>query len=372
MATTSSSYRPNAAGSSRDEAFSDAEPPPPYEAVPHDGAQTLEANFARPYEVQDSGMFSQPAGAPPSSTIRPQDTGASSSYAPPPGAPPSTSSSSRLSVPPPPPRHPSTSNNINRPNQPSPIPSPHVDGISTFNRPALPNQQPAHTEHQPPPTRYAPSANPMSGQPLLHKGKILMYPPGVWCEKCHNTGYKAYDPNNPHEKCWNKYGRLYTAAVWDSPNFTFSNPTLQKPLPNSRHSASTSPPVSQPFSPIPPPQQYSHPGYYTAGQAGPPPPQMFSPPPMQQPMQQPPYMMGNPGQGYYNQPQMAQGRPMPYVSGMSYGPPPPGALIVRPGDPRIGGRLCMHCGGDGIVECGFLFLDTETCPSCNGTGRVFY
>lgn len=116
------------------------------------------------------------------------------------------------------------------------------------------------------------------------------------------------------------------------------------------------------------------------------------------------------GQGYYNQPQMGA-RPMPFVSGMSYGQPPPGALVVRPGDPRIGeyyvkdymmlcvisdysgigGRLCMNCGGDGIVECGFLFLDTETCPACNGkliillsekppkltidtigTGRVFY
>lgn len=30
----------------------------------------------------------------------------------------------------------------------------------------------------------------------------------------------------------------------------------------------------------------------------------------------------------------------------------------------------MHCGGDGIVECGFLFLDTETCPSCNGEENI--
>lgn len=195
MAITQSSYRPAPSESSRDEAFADAEPPPAYEAVAHDGAQTLEANFARPYEVQDSGLFSQPSGPPPNSQAqpqRPQYTGASSSsFSPPSGAPPPPSSSSisssssypsRLNVPPPPPRHPSLQNSTNRPTPP--IPSPHVDGISTFNRPALPHQQPAHTEQQPAPVRYAPSAHPMSGQPLLHKGKILMYPPGVYCEKC--------------------------------------------------------------------------------------------------------------------------------------------------------------------------------------------
>lgn len=357
---TSSSHRPSATESSRDEAFADAEPPPAYEAVAHNGSQTLEANFARPYEVQDSGLFSQPQDAPPQPQ-RPNYTGTSSSYSPPSGAPPNSTSVPSHALAPPP-RHPSLQSSSGG-NQ-RPIPSPHVDGISTFTRPALPNQQPAHSAQSRPPTRYAPSAHPMSGQPLLYKGKILMYPPGVWCEKCHNTGYKAYDPNNPHEKCWNKYGRNYTAAVWDSPNFDFSNPTLQKPLPNSRYSASTSPVSSQPFSPTPVQQSYSHPGYYQAGQNGPPPPQMMPPPRPSQPM-----MQG--GAGYYNQPQMGPGA-MPFVSGMSYGHPPPGALVVRPGDPRIGGRLCMNCGGDGVIECGFFLLDTETCRACNGTGRVFY
>lgn len=196
MATTQSSaaYRPTASESSRDEAFADAEPPPAYEAVAHGGSTTLEANFARPYEVQDSGMFNQPAGPPPQQQAqyqRPSNTGASygssssSSYAPPSGAPPSTSSApSRLQVPPPPPRHPSLNNNNTNASYRPPMPSPHVDGVSTFNRPALPNQQPAHRETPPHPVKYAPSAHPMSGQPLLHKGKILMYPPGVYCEKC--------------------------------------------------------------------------------------------------------------------------------------------------------------------------------------------
>lgn len=58
---------------------------------------------------------------------------------------------------------------------------------------------------------------------------------------------------------------------------------------------------------------------------------MMSPPPAPPG----PIMAPVPGPGYYNQPQMHPG-PMPYVSGMSYGVPPPGALVVRPGDPRIG------------------------------------
>lgn len=178
---------------SRDEAFADAEPPPAYEFVAQHGSQTLEANFARPYEVQDSGAFSEPAGPPPPQRINQIHTGASSSssnnnhtssgFAPPPGPPPTGASTSnnRLSAPQLPPRNPSSSSS-------SGPPQPHVDGVSTFNRPALPNQQPAHTTERPSqPARYAPSAHPMSGQPLLHKGKLLIYPPGIICQKCRES-----------------------------------------------------------------------------------------------------------------------------------------------------------------------------------------
>ena len=29
--------------------------------------------------------------------------------------------------------------------------------------------------------------------------------------------------------------------------------------------------------------------------------------------------------------------------------------------------MCYNCGGRGVVDCGFLFLDEETCRMCNGT-----
>lgn len=49
--------------------------------------------------------------------------------------------------------------------------------------------------------------------------------------------------------------------------------------------------------------------------------------------------------------------------------PPPNALILRPGDPRLGGQLCYKCGGQGVRE-SFWFGDSETCYVCGGTGRV--
>jgi hypothetical protein len=58
----------------------------------------------------------------------------------------------------------------------------------------------------------------------------------------------------------------------------------------------------------------------------------------------------------------------PQVISYGHGPPPPGALILRPGDPRIGGRLCYKCGGAGARDS--LFWGSETCHHCGGSGRM--
>lgn len=64
-------------------------------------------------------------------------------------------------------------------------------------------------------------------------------------------------------------------------------------------------------------------------------------------------------------------RPLPPVSGQ-----PAPALIVRPGDPRIGGRLCWNCSGSGEVTdeglFGILFTSTDRCRVCQGAGRTFW
>ncbi|UZJ52409.1 hypothetical protein CBS101457_001729 [Exobasidium rhododendri] len=48
--------------------------------------------------------------------------------------------------------------------------------------------------------------------------------------------------------------------------------------------------------------------------------------------------------------------------------PPPNAIVLRPGDPRIGGRLCYKCGGQGVRDS--LWWGSETCYHCGGSGRL--
>lgn len=68
----------------------------------------------------------------------------------------------------------------------------------------------------------------------------------------------------------------------------------------------------------------------------------------------------------------------PFGGGRFSSPPqiatgPPGGSgpprVVRPGDPSIGGVLCGHCRGRGLVT-EFIF-DEATCPTCRGVGRLF-
>ena len=51
--------------------------------------------------------------------------------------------------------------------------------------------------------------------------------------------------------------------------------------------------------------------------------------------------------------------------------PPPGAVAVMPGDPRIGGTLCYKCGGTGNANDLFsLFGLDDECNTCGGAGRI--
>ncbi|GAA93672.1 uncharacterized protein L969DRAFT_90191 [Mixia osmundae IAM 14324] len=173
-----------------------------------------------------------------------------------------------------------------------------------------------------PPLRYEPATKPINGQPLLREGRILHYPRGFVCPKCHSTGFKSYDPTHPCKTCWQKYSQPMTSALRISLSSVTDPPRegWQRPLPSFSHQPPYGPAPSQP------------PGAYPTHLHQPPSVQLRS----------------------YN----------------GYGPPP-GALVVRPGDPRIGGALCRSCGGEGSIPCGFLMLDTETCLTCGGCGRVF-
>ncbi|THV06619.1 hypothetical protein K435DRAFT_848702 [Dendrothele bispora CBS 962.96] len=302
-----------------------------------------------------------------------------------------------------------------------------------------------------------PTNKPVPGHPLLNEGKLLVYPAGYSCEKCHNTGYKHADPTHPCRKCWSKYAKPYKGAltyVWGPSNNSSSNSdnpsspispssshtsphshstsNFQRPLPKMRppnagysappplrpnptggsgypgaswhghHPPPSGPPPGPPVAPMntggtfapppgPPPAPAITPtptGALNSAQPTSPqqtyspppgPPGTFSPPPGPPP---PPHGMYHPPPG---PPPLPHGAPplppRPNIqivpAHSSYSPygsqnrPPPGGVVYRPGDPRIGGRPCWRCGGDGRSPgLGGLFFD-EGCGVCNGIGRVF-
>ncbi|GAA5980253.1 hypothetical protein JCM5350_000887 [Sporobolomyces pararoseus] len=197
-----------------------------------------------------------------------------------------------------------------------PVPPPSAPPLPT--RPPMPSSSPPA-----PPTGYEPTTSPTPGQPLLHNSQLLVYPVSklpTLCSKCSGTGYKPFDPysqsgyqgddpSHPCKKCWSKFGKPFNSVLRIS----------TKPTPPSHYQR--------------PLRLFSTPA--AEGQRRPPPP---------------------PQVVFTNQ------RPHLNVLGNS--------LVVRPGDPRIGGVLCRTCGGDGLMMGPFIF-DEVTCTRCMGTGRVF-
>ncbi|WVQ89622.1 hypothetical protein IAS59_003384 [Cryptococcus gattii] len=240
---------------------------------------------------------------------------------------------------------PTSTNGLSKP------PLPPRNNSSASSRPPPP--LPARTQ----PQDLTPTEVPTPGRPLLRRGQLLVYPKGHWCPKCQNTGYKSSDPSNPHESDWRKYGKPYNSALAHSYTSMISNPdpdqgvngstaassNFQRPLPSySPAGGSSSGSNSYANLPPPPGKWNTYPGQ-SAPPRPPPPPPNWGAPPMQ-------------GQQVFVQ--------------RSAGPVPPGALVVRPGDPRIGGRLCWRCGGSGR-ELSFFGFDDGRCWECRGLGRLF-
>ncbi|OWZ71102.1 hypothetical protein AYX14_03461 [Cryptococcus neoformans] len=236
-----------------------------------------------------------------------------------------------------------------------------TDGLS---KPPLPPRNHSSTSNRPPPPLppraqsqdLTPTEVPTPGRPLLRGGQLLVYPKGHWCPKCQNTGYKSSDPSNPHESDWRKYGKPYNSALAHSYTYMVSNPdpaqgvnagtaassNFQRPLPSySPAGGSSSGSNSYAHLPPPPGKWNTYPGQNAPPR--PPPPPNWGAPPM-------------PGQQIFVQ--------------RSAGPVPPGALVVRPGDPRIGGQLCWRCSGSGR-ELSFFGFDDSKCWECRGLGRLF-
>ncbi|KAF9266883.1 hypothetical protein L218DRAFT_955985 [Marasmius fiardii PR-910] len=196
-----------------------------------------------------------------------------------------------------------------------------------------------------------PTQIPTPGHPLLNDGKLLVYPAGFVCKKCHNIGYKDADPKRPCKKCWPKYAKPFSGALsysdFSSNASTGSGSTFQKPLPMRTQAQNHSGPgLSSGY-----PGATHHQQYYHQNHPPPPPP--------------PPPLPHRPSYGPYVPPPQ---HPSIVLASPGYLPRAPGAIVYQPGDPRIGGQLCWRCGGDGLVD--MLFWE-DRCDTCGGTGRIF-
>jgi hypothetical protein len=132
-------------------------------------------------------------------------------------------------------------------------------------------------------------------------------------------------------QCWEKYGRPYERTALEHADWTDRTSNFQRPLPEGIRIPSSSSNMKRS-----PSSSSDYPGAYARSSGS----------------------RSGSGSG--------SSAPTPIVTD---GPPPPGALVVMPGDPRIGGRLCYNCGGDGLIPA-FMFFNEETCPVCRGTGRI--
>ena len=301
-----------------------------------------------------------------------------------------------------------------RTQQPSPAPSTPQPGTPVQYAPSpRPPASPVPAAQRAGPL---PTSTHQPGHPLLNEGRLLVYPVHKGrCEKCGNTGYKGGDPSRPCSRCWRKYGRAYSGALKQAYEGTglasvLQGMSLQRPLPgavnythpNMVHQGTQ--PVGYvanqsympyaPYAPYRPAAQYvppaaaqapaeperfpedqhsSAPPRYEQASASDKPlpdqqyPQQHAPPP-QAPQVPQPVPAPQPMPGGWGAAQPAPMGPTHYWPGYA---PPPGAVRVMPGDPRIGGILCPECYGsgddDGIVS---LFLGGGDCRRCGGTGRI--
>ncbi|WFD19383.1 hypothetical protein MCAP1_001613 [Malassezia caprae] len=252
-----------------------------------------------------------------------------------------------------------------------PVPGPSVAPASPVvlaEPPQAAASPPPAPESRPAPIGPLPTQTPQWGHPLLYHNKLLVYP-RYWtvCERCYNTGYKNAQASAPCGRCWRKFGREYSGALraaYERPGSStdLTGVHLQRPLERVPNTAPFSTYVSAPpAGPALPPRPVFDEDRYSDA---PPRYDVVSHTTPNQPLPQQFYHSAGPPPA-----------PGPYRVGPTIdwysGRPPPGAVAVMPGDPRIGGVLCPQCGGSGTCGDLFsLFLGDSECDRCSGAGRI--
>ena len=164
--------------------------------------------------------------------------------------------------------------------------------------------------------RLSPSSSSLSAPPKPYSSQNTSlpwtYPRGFYCPKCNNTGYKLKNGKSC-KSCWRRFAPANRVDV--------VSPTI--------------PTTTYGYNPFPVYQAY--PTYRTYSTAP------FVPAP--QPV----------------------GYTIPVGGGAGAGVGNTRPLVVKPGDPRLGGVVCGNCRGTGRVR---FLLDEDICPLCNGIGRL--
>lgn len=194
-----------------------------------------------------------------------------------------------------------------------------------------------------------------------------------------NTGYKHYDPSHPCSRCWKKYSKPFSGPIAYAP---WSSPTTADP-----HQPQSNLNLQRPLRLLPSPTGHPHLHRHTSSLTN------LSPnayPALSRSAttatatlaRRPSASLTSLSTRGTSDDAQANWIPLPGGVGgfpssssdgrqyvQTHGPPPPGAVVVLPGDPRLGGRPCWRCDGSGMVS--VFFLLEERCDVCNGLGRVF-
>lgn len=96
------------------------------------------------------------------------------------------------------------------PSSPPPLPNRYQPSTPTAPSPPRRSASTATTTTHRPPSPLGPTTLPTPGHPLIHKDQVLIYPRGYRCPKCNNTGFKHDDPFHPCKKCWRSHGQPFT------------------------------------------------------------------------------------------------------------------------------------------------------------------